>query len=193
MYGNDYDYANSRLEGTIIRHKGKPVFYLHSDNTGNVQLKTIVTGRERSGKFSDLDFSVPTLGFVVDHGCLMYISRKPLRRDWRQGLRENNVTIKRYTPMNVRTPCCSLLYKCITQKFPKVSEAIETCKDDLVAVALSPDWAIIPDGKGVMKLNYRYFGVAGVLYGDGTFKLKDTDKYRFTNLKESLSEVINAG
>ena len=87
MYGDDYQYANSRLGGTAVRHEGllfhveevlpsmtADGWYLGSGNPAKVAV-------------DDLDLQPLPLGYVNYYDTASYVTRIPRRDDWRQGTR----------------------------------------------------------------------------------------------------------
>lgn len=94
-YGNDIEYADSRLRYTFVKLLGSgEVVYvkqLHSDPPG-----VTLTNEEREflvpwGR-NLLDLTPITLGYTVKGTRpSIYLQRVPLRRDWRQGLRYDNL------------------------------------------------------------------------------------------------------
>lgn len=88
------EYARSRLVGTFVKYKEGLV---RVDGVGGTDVRIVcgvndlASGRRKHVLLSSLDLSSPELGYFNIHGGACYITRVPLRRDWRQGLRSNNI------------------------------------------------------------------------------------------------------
>lgn len=93
MYGDDYEYAASRLDGTIVTLEGQPV-YVHSVGVKMVaivaSLKDVQALTQCDAK--QLDLHPVKLGYCNMGGRTAYLMRKPMRRDYKQGLRRGNFT-----------------------------------------------------------------------------------------------------
>jgi hypothetical protein len=96
MYGNDWEYAGTRLDGTIVRlWSGNPIEVLRCHEDG-VNIQDLVNDRVSTVDLGDLDLRPVPLGYARSsshHNQLVYVCRKPMRRDWRQGLRKNNYVV----------------------------------------------------------------------------------------------------
>lgn len=169
-YSGEYDYASTRLDHTFVLHEGKLVYIQHVEGNGNAFLCD-VDGNEFVVPVTDLDVSPPQLGYVNYNGSIYYVIRKPMRRDWRQGMRENNLVEMLY---GEDIPIWSL-QPTISNDYPTVEEVLESgCG------AFSRDWAIKND-----RLYYRTNRVGSIGKGKG---IKLMEKFR--HLIESLSEAI---
>lgn len=98
MYEDDIDYARRRLNDTLVRLlDGTPFFVTSTTRGGHGKLlhcgTNMVTGGEMSVLHSELDLEPVSLGFINLSSGAVYTCRKPLRRDWRQGLSMTNVQI----------------------------------------------------------------------------------------------------
>jgi hypothetical protein len=93
MYGKDYAYAATRLNGTIVRDKdGEPFHVINVDVTGDAVGYLLKGGSINNTpvhrRVDDLNVQPVHLGYVNhEGGGVTYIRRMPLRRDWKQGLR----------------------------------------------------------------------------------------------------------
>lgn len=91
MYGKDINYAKTRLLNTVVQDKdGKP-FTVNDINNGGVVLGSDINGHNIICNLDEVQLKEHKLGFVIMNGKAVYVMRKPLRNDWRQGLRPNNV------------------------------------------------------------------------------------------------------
>lgn len=180
MYSDDYEYANSRLTETIVRLNGEPVYiykvmagmktdYTTLDNMG--EMKRCLTG--------ELDLKPVPLGYCNYNKAACYLTRIPMRRDWRQGLRRGNFASLSGTNAD-RIPY-EALRQCILGDYPSFEGAVEAVKK-LSSIAWHRHWAI--DNKGQ------------VLYKGGTHPVGVLDngqvvlasKYHY--LKEALKESL---
>jgi len=101
MYEDNIDYVAMRLNGTVVRWKKELLYvnniewrgeYLYAD--GSVVSKEEAGGMEEAGtRLDNLDLSSPVLGNTNLGGGAVYLHRQPMRNDWRQGLRRENLVI----------------------------------------------------------------------------------------------------
>lgn len=98
MYKNDdVQYAKNRLVETIVRYKERAVL-VHNVWDGGESLRLsssdCVTGDFiPDDDIDEFDLTPVPLGFVNRHKKTLYVSRKPMREDWRQGLRGQNTQV----------------------------------------------------------------------------------------------------
>lgn len=93
MYEDNLDYARGRLEGTVVMLFGEPIEVKEIDYDGAVRVRRLKDPDEYFYcNLSDLDLvGQNKLGYVNYGPGAYYLMRKPLRNDWRQGLRMSNV------------------------------------------------------------------------------------------------------
>lgn len=180
MYGNDYDYANSRLEGTIVRLEGKPVFITNVTRgmKANVSYLTSIDDLFKVD-VDDLDLKPVPLGYCNKDGTTTYLMRMPMRKDWRQGTRIANMCSRgHFRPYHLRY---SDLEPVITGKYPTLKQALEfVLKKAGSSMAWSREWAV---GFGNV-LYYKSEPVGSIVEGKPT--LEETNNY----LSQSLEEVL---
>jgi len=98
-YGDDADYAIRRLSGTIVKTtKGTPIYIyrMGMDPEKGISglYQNLVTGEDgHKFQLSDVDLEPVPLGFVNTESHAVYVSRRPIRRDWKQGLSEVNAVL----------------------------------------------------------------------------------------------------
>lgn len=92
MYGRDYNYAASRLVDTVVMLGDVPVYIMGINADCTVNYSDLGGTRGGVCNLDDLNLTPVKLGFVNHKGSAYYIVRKPMRRDWRQGMRLCNVT-----------------------------------------------------------------------------------------------------
>ena len=190
MYGNDYRYANTRLNGTIVRRGDHPVMIKHIENDGTVHCETVITRRDRMCEFSELDLSSPELGMVNTKGKVIYLARCPKRDDWRQGLRRNNLKILMGGALEITD---KLIYRAIRGRYPTLEDAIADSMEDGIPVAFHRHWAVSYDHRRRrVDLLYKWYGKAGTMDTEGgDWKLVDNESFQFSNLIEALGEAID--
>jgi len=189
MYKEDWGYANSRLAGTIVRKGSQPISIIGVNGDGTVQAQTVITKREKLVHMSELNLASPPLGMVNTPNGAVYVARKPMRNDWRQGLRRGNIAI-----LSGRADVTDrLIYRTIRGKFPKLHVAIEDCMEQDLSVAFHRHWAVRWDERTrTVKLKYKWFGFAGTIDVDThQVNLQDSDEYMFSHLQQALEEVLS--
>lgn len=96
MYGTDFAYAYSRLNRTVVRilKTGVPVQVLGINPEGMVTCQELKEGVRFKTHLDTLNLEPVPLGWCnYPNDNARYICRKPMRRDWRQGLRNNSIYI----------------------------------------------------------------------------------------------------
>lgn len=183
MYGEDWSYARTRLEGTIVRYKDEPV-HIHSINveTGRAEVSNVETyGTEKDRPYrvdtDDLNLKPVPLGYVNLKAGVAYLSRIPMRRDWKQGLRLENCffnSARRFSLVG------KPISDCIKGIYPSFKEAFEKSKA-MTTVAWHRHWAV-QAGQVVL---YKANEVVGSIKNGKVILDKD-----FHYLKECLEESL---
>ena len=83
------EYAESRLLGTFVRHKGEVVEVVGV--SGDLKCMVSTSDSEFVVPLEDLNLESMPLGYSNLNGVATYLSRIPMRRDWRQGVRAANI------------------------------------------------------------------------------------------------------
>jgi hypothetical protein len=179
MFNNDANYARSRLVSSFMRGKEKGFYKILDVITKNNDLsKANILAfdeekREEMLTINQLDFSVGKLGYVNDtlSGQALYISRLPIRRDFRQGLRSSQLSYIRngsYNPLseNWLEHNAKSVNKCLRNRYLSLDEVIELAEEYNEDVAFSKNFAL----SRKYKLLYKGFTV-GDLTKDDKFKL----------------------
>ena len=110
MYTDDNpEYVNGRLQQTIIRlNSGVPVYCEGTwrvmggeQREGPIRLMYRSISLSNFGELKkkligEFNLSSPPLGYINYEGSAYFVSRRPMRRDWRQGIRKSNLAISRY-------------------------------------------------------------------------------------------------
>lgn len=199
MYGKDYEYARTRLEGTIVRNAidNEPLLVHAILNDGNCKVRflkdmegeTIFDGFWPGGyvRLSDLNLKPVPLGFVNSNGIASYLSRIPMRKDWKQGLRgancgSTNLRLDRIKAQDFRN--------CVLGDFPKFKTALEqvqnkpTTRAGNKVIAFHRHWALA-SCQGKIFLYYKGTSIVGTVI-DGQPVLDPS----YTHLTEYLKEVV---
>lgn len=178
MYGDDWDYANSRLQGTIVRLGDEPVF-VHSVGPGMKaevsKLEDIYTNFTTDA--NELNVTPVPLGMCNFGDTVSYLSRIPLRRDWRQGLRRENFKSSNIDHAAIPP---DVLAKVIKGQYPSLKEALETVAKKKGAIAWHRNWAVDSDGKLIYKLSVVGTSKDGMLLLDKPYQY----------LAEALEEAV---
>jgi len=199
MFNNDLKYAFSRINNTFmmskVPNKGlvKILEMKSGDNNDLATARiTFLTkrGEVEEGDISELKFSVGKLGYVNSQlsGEAMYISRAPVRLDYKQGLNTGQLThIKPEKFQNLKPGWLETQHKavseCLEGEYPKLGEVIEQVEEFNTQVAFSKCFAI----SRKYKLLYKEM-VAGVLTSDDKVKLNN--EFSFAE-EELIKEVGN--
>ena len=174
MY-DDAGYARTRLIGTTVMHKRKPVKVLSIDYE---MIATVVT---TTNKTRNVRSSVPLeelnllnlqLGFVNHNGRANFLARRTLRYDWRQGLRPNNVS-STYGGVSDKLIGLALMHR-----YPTFEKALESGAN---SCAWCEDFAINSD----MSIVWRYDVVGKFV--DGSIRLKPKFYFLSSAIKESIN------
>lgn len=172
MYGDDWEYAATRLHGTLVRLKdGSPVTVLDVEGCDEVVVRGITSRKNSTVRLDDLDCTPVPLGFVNNRNGATFLSRVPKRRDWRQGMRRENTSRIGYGETSSVG-----IKRTIEGKYPRLSAAIKR-KSPLTA--WHRHWAVSNTGQ----VFYKTRGVVGKVV-DGAVQLDDKWFY----LKEYLDE-----
>jgi hypothetical protein len=188
---DDIGYLKGRLEGTIIRMKcDTPLLVtgMHRENDRSVTLQGSPSPHDPGVEsiFVPLKEAVlksPVLGMVNKRGGSFFLSRQPLRHDWRQGLRPSNVMITK-RGVGYRGIKCSVkdISNAILGGFSSFEVSLDRAMRNQYNVAFSRKFSV--DSKKLVWYKER-FVVARVL------KNKPELKKDFFWLKELLDAEIN--
>lgn len=153
----DRNYVNNRLSGTVVRVKdtNDPVLFEIVGNNNQAIVGYIDDNmRKEQVPFSSIAAETPSLGYTNYDGSAYYLSRLPRRRDWRQGLRRENMVVmsgRQGKPYMFRDYIPLVVPIKLRDKYPKYSECLDRVEDYYTSCAFSPLFAIDKD----MKLLYK--------------------------------------
>lgn len=182
MYGKDADYAGSRLNGTVVRYGEDPVMVQHVDENVVCHCYVLDTGKEIQVPLSDLNLVPVPLGYINSPGRNAYYAvRRPMRRDWRQGLRYNSMVITDRPVAPEEIPWIDIA-RTIRGKYPTFKELVESLERDELTktTAWSRQYALTPEA------TVKYCGTTIGHLKNGTLIFKED----FTYLKESFEETL---
>lgn len=92
MYSDNIEYARTRLLGTVVMLDKEPVLVEDIDMDCETEILYLKDGSHSTCHVDDLDVvGQNKLGYINYEGYSYHMVRKPLRNDWRQGLRMGNM------------------------------------------------------------------------------------------------------
>ena len=168
------DYANSRLNRTVVRLGNIPVYVVNVRDDKQCEILHDINKEEEVAlvHLDDLNPLSPALGYVNSNGRAYYLSRKPLRRDYRQGLRTTQVEVM-VGDKNARS--VKLIMRCITGDFPTLQRANEKLIDGTNSIAVSRDVCLKRMAGGKINVLYKWNTIG--VYKDKAFVINE--KYSF--------------
>jgi hypothetical protein len=97
VYYDNVEYAAKRLDNTLIRKDDGTPFFVYDTflKEGKVVCvgKNMITTERGQEDLSGLDLTPVPLGFANLGGKMVFACRRPMRRDWKQGLSVNNLIL----------------------------------------------------------------------------------------------------
>lgn len=165
MYEDDLDYATRRLNNTLVRIANGDPFYItrtYLDDTGVMYHRgtNLAQGETQEVPHALLNLEPVPLGFVNTSSDMVFIARKPMRRDWKQGLSHNSmVTYGRLRPDEINM---KLLVQPIMQQYPSFSRALSAIKGKKSSIAFSRDFGLTKRGEEIL-LVYRQHRVGAIV------------------------------
>ena len=145
MY-EDIVYARTRLIETVVMWQGIPV--LVDDIQGKMALisKLGEGGDNISVPARDLDINPVKLGYLNEGSRALYITRTPMREDWRQGLRPRSIRAIGFAD-KIYEPVHECLRDTILGVYPQLSDCISFVSRKLTqSMAFSRNFAVKDDG-----------------------------------------------
>ena len=183
MYGDDWRYARTRLQNSVVSWKDKLVRVDDViENVAYIQDVTTAGAALATCPLAELDVKPLKLGYVNHNNIASYICRAPVRRDWRQGIR--HATMRSLSGRHAE----AVPFKCINNthlgKFPKLDTCTKIVGGRAGSRAWSRDWAL----NNLGELLYRGGRVVGTIK-DGVPTLNP----HYIYLKESLEASYEKG
>lgn len=178
MY-KEAQYAKQRLLETVVRWQGNAVL-VKEISDGNVIFKMINSNSLGSCKFNELNIDPVPLGYCNLGVNCVYLARLPMREDWKQGLRFNNLRNSENLPVDI--PWKNIA-KTIEGVYPSFSDCLKAIKAGKIqSMAFSRNFAMDNNLHLTYKGNYKVGCV------------NDVDNYtlenKFIYLKEMAAEEI---
>jgi len=180
-------YASERLVGTLVRHAGKAVKVNVIDITGATDITYLSAGRREITTLAKLDITPVPLGFCNFQGQAVYLSRSPVRQDWKQGLRPKTLRVSgeffRSEDINFKA-----IGKTVDNEYPTFKDTVEHLNKkggDIHALAWCREFSLDIE----MNIYYKVFGRVGTIL--------DVKDRRFTLdaqygwVMEALEEALN--
>jgi len=132
-------YAGTRINHTVVLLKRQPVYVQQVTHNKLVVGTTLGRGAHKVKKdLSSFNLTDYHLGYFNSGGTAYYMSRKAMRNDWRQGLRENNV---KCVPSKYDL-CVEDIAKCLRQRHPTLSVALTDIGNGAESCAWCSDFCV---------------------------------------------------
>lgn len=184
MYKGDWEYANSRLAHTVVRHKIEPYHVDHVTPDGMANGYYLKDIRDEPKYINllleHLNLEPVTLGYVNYRCQASYTVRVPCRNDWRQGLRRK--TLRSLSGLPTQYIHLSSLCHTIKNIYPSFEECLKLFnKEGVKSIAWCRGFAIVPHGA----LEYKGTSKVGSIV-EGKPVLEDN----YVHLQEVLEESL---
>lgn len=178
-------YAATRLNETVIR-KGLEPILVHSCTDGykgiKVQYQYIVSGASGEDYLHNLNLDPVPLGYVNFNGNAIYLTRMPMRQDWKQGLRDRNIT----TADGFNNPLpYHVIANTIIGKFPTIKNCLERLNSSNMntAMAFNRDFCVERSGN----LKYKsLFDIGNINMDNANINIDDS----FSWVREAFEECM---
>lgn len=172
-----------RLRNTWVFHRGQLRPYENSERTRDNGIVVFLGGSRFP--LAEIDLRTPRFGFtnvsIPDKAMMTaaFITRIPVRNDWRQGVTQNQLRVSKGVGFNdiLRGANKSSLEDSLSGKFFPVKQALDLLEEEYDSVAVSRNFAINEDRKVLYQNNNEH---VGWIEGEGSLRLER--KYAF--LKE---------
>lgn len=192
MY-DDFFYAKNRLTQTIVRTKrtGRLVRVLDVNEKFMCTVEVLNTDRLERVTLSKLDLTPVPLGYVQDGKTCTYIMRAPLRNDWRQGLRAQQVRAivnGDLVPANFDKLSNMALYRTVNGLYPTFKQACRQLVLGRAECAFHRHWSIQNAWKGGLLLMWKGYHVGSIHGEKSIYWIKLHKQFRY--LKEAVKEVL---
>lgn len=149
MY-DDAAYARSRLVETVVMCRGLPVV-VDDIRAKTAALRILNTNEQLIVKADELDITPVKLGYINESNRALYLTRTPMREDWRQGLRARSIRVVGYDS-KIYEPAPASLYDTILGIYPKLEYCFSVVKANVAdSFAFSRNFALKNEGKLLYK------------------------------------------
>lgn len=185
MYEDDIEYADKRLRNTVVSLRNRNPFWVETvtQKGGKILCSGVdlTTEETLTTSLSNIDLTPIRLGFVNTDTSAIFVCRKPMRKDWRQGLSETSTVLYGENSSRFRK---THLVQCALNRYPTLAEALLQVKNKVVfSSAFSRDFAITGKSSD-LGLVYRKYLVGKIIKGNVVL---DKDKFF---LQEHLDEAM---
>lgn len=186
-YKKDYEYAGTRLRGTMVVSKGRVIIINNVDPFGLCEVTELLSAKNYAVPLQEIDLSPVKLGYVNHKRDAIYTMRAPARY-YKQGLTGNVLKTKH---KNIQWMSSNLV-KTILGIFPTPLMAAESVhNNESIAMAFSRTFAFSSPKKASLDLDYKGKKVGTSTWNEDAKSLNYNlhDEYEF--LRESLEEALN--
>jgi len=175
LYHDDVEYAAKRLDSSLVRKSnGNPFYVNHTRKVGKgifCEGTDLLLNQGADVALEDIDLTPVPLGFFNVAGKMAFACRKPMRKDWKQGLSSNSLILY---GADKRDFSFNALVQSIMGLYPSYEEVLSYVrKTRNRSMAFSRDFGV-SDKTGSLQLVYRKYPV-GEIKGD--LAVLNPDKY----------------
>lgn len=173
MYGS-LEYATQKLQRTVVVYEGKAALVLEvKGDDDNITLVAQLSDQSVVEKpIEEYTIRSFKLGYCNTNDGCQYFMRVPMRSDWRQGLRERNVTFSDGKRTRNMQPSISRIMQALDSEYPSMADALKRVLDGEDCVAFSPAFCLRRKRSGIT-LFYRNFRKVGEISTEGAVSLAD--------------------
>lgn len=182
MY-DDANYARTRLVDTVVMCRGLPV-KVEDIKVKNAAVRVLNTNELLVVKTVELDITPVKLGYLNEDTQALYLTRTPMREDWRQGLRSMSIRVIGHGRDRYQPPAEGL-FNTILGRYPALDVCIDLVKSRLAgSLAFSRNFAIVGGDNLLYKGKWKVGTIA---------KTKDYNLFpQFDWVREMLDEELAA-
>lgn len=188
-YEGDYEYARTRLEGTVVLHNGIPrMCHQVWIDSGNCLLYPLGSNNTYTAHVNELVVNDYKLGYMNSGKSLYYLTRMP-KKQYKQGIRED--TIWDSIQGLYIDPYYKGMANTLMGVYPSIKSSIELVEcEDVEGCAFHRNFAIQRKDLGGYRLYFKGTKRVGILYltDFGQPKVDLFDDY--TWLEETVEEAI---
>jgi len=162
MYVDNAEYAHGRLYQTIVRlNTGVPVYceavrnggeeFGRSDGSLILWYREVSLARYGSMQkkpIEEFNLASPPLGYTNYEGNCHFVSRLPMRRDWRQGIRQSNLVLSyRGRQRHYSFSSLNPLTVPILKMYPSYKETVNRVEDIYIDCAFTRNFSLDERGR----------------------------------------------
>lgn len=186
-YGNDYEYAHSRLSSSIVMCGGDLLSIISVKSDGSVVAYDVVNRQEIIVKLSDISTEPVPMGWVNYTDRCTYLNRMPARH-YKQGFRGANTVMisdgrKRAWDLGRE------ILMTVRGLYPNLDSCVETVyNEESTSKAFSRHFAVGEFGKKAKEMPLLYKAKQVGIVDSKSQKVQLSNKYMF--LTESLEKCL---